>query len=144
MNSTRVDIVTLLGSYKCFSNVGGRLSPPESIMNSTRVDIVTLLDSLWEAMYCLALWVFDERRGLWFGANWNEGLGYDVYKLEDEVWKVYELALMSWLPFLLPQLKKRLFRLGVIHLGLILLGLIRLEQKETNSPWSNSPWIDSP
>ncbi|GJT79324.1 hypothetical protein Tco_1053666 [Tanacetum coccineum] len=38
------------------------------------------------------------------GANWNEGLGYDVYKLEDEVWKVYELALMSWLPFLLPLL----------------------------------------
>ncbi|GJW48324.1 hypothetical protein Tco_0079970 [Tanacetum coccineum] len=34
------------------------------------------------------------------GANWNEGLGYDVYKLEDEVWKVYELALMSWLPHL--------------------------------------------
>ncbi|GKA36650.1 putative reverse transcriptase domain-containing protein [Tanacetum coccineum] len=27
-------------------------------------------------------------------------LGYDVYKLEDEVWKVYELALMSWLPHL--------------------------------------------
>ncbi|GJZ40111.1 hypothetical protein Tco_0586674 [Tanacetum coccineum] len=27
-------------------------------------------------------------------------LGYDVYKQEDEVWKVYELALMSWLPYL--------------------------------------------
>ncbi|GJW90038.1 hypothetical protein Tco_0167591 [Tanacetum coccineum] len=27
-------------------------------------------------------------------------LGYDVYKLEDEVWKFYELALMSWLPYL--------------------------------------------
>nr|GEX22972.1 reverse transcriptase domain-containing protein [Tanacetum cinerariifolium] len=28
---------------ECFSNVGGRLSPPESVMNSARVDIVTFL-----------------------------------------------------------------------------------------------------
>ncbi|GKD24585.1 hypothetical protein Tco_1230799, partial [Tanacetum coccineum] len=32
--------------------------------------------------------------------RWGVRLGYDVYKLEDEVWKVYELALMSWLPHL--------------------------------------------